>query len=385
MSLILQQLRNGLLLLFGLYGLPSFLEREAEKAEIEMYGLSAVAEQQAEKALMNTYLAWMAIGTAVIFLLYGIRCLAVRRDKPIRKRALLTALIGLVLAVRFALEFARIGYIVFTEGALDFEAEEFELGYILEDLFTFDLTGLSFFCGAAGVFLAVLIANLLTRRGKNALAGMDAFAPFGALMAVLFRVGQTAVPLAGRGKELLEESAFKCFPFAMAVVNERGVTTWIWAICMLSAAFAAVWAVISFVISFRGRGRTGLNLTLTLFFLCVPQILCESLRENDIRWLFVHVEQLLCGVTAFAVLLVWVIGSRGVSAPRRFAPLAIMVACMGLLVVAEFAIDGKWFDFSKPVCYIFMILVLAAMGFAGAWAARNWNRSGGEAEKAVRA
>ena len=38
-------------------------------------------------------------------------------------------------------------------------------------------------------------------------------------------------------------------------------------------------------------------------------------------------------------------------------------------------LDGKWFDFSRNVCYCFMIFVLILMGFAGAWAARNWNRS----------
>ena len=376
MSLILQQIRNGLLLLFGLYGLPAFLEREAEKAEIAMYGASA-AEQGAQQAAMNSYMLWMAIGTVVIFALYGLRCLLAGRDKPVRKWAFLTAAIALVLTVRLTLEFARVGYVVLNEGVLDFEAEEFDLAYILEDLFTFDLTGLSFFCGAAGVCLSVLLANLLTRR-KAAAAGLDAFAPFGALMVVLFRVGQTAVPLSGRGKELLEESAFSRFPFAMAVVNERGITTWVWAICMLSAAFALAWAVVSFVISFRGRGRTGLNLTMTLFFLCVPQILCESMRENDIRWLFVHAEELFCAVTALAVMLVWVIGSRGIPFLKRFGPLMIMAACIGLLVVTEFAIDGKWFDFSRNVCYCFMIFVLILMGFAGAWAARNWNRSAKE-------
>ena len=267
MSEVLLQLRNGLLLFFGLFGLRSVMDN----GQIEIDAIAS--EDKVEQILrMNDYIKWMAIGTAVIFALYGLRCLLARRDRPIRKWALLTAVIALVLTVRLTLEFARIGYIVLNEGVLDFEAEEYELGYILEDLFIFDLTGLSFFCGAVGVGLAALLANLLTRR-SNAIAGMDAFAPFGALLVVLFRMGQTAVPLSCRGKELLEESAFKSFPFAMSVVNERGITTWVWAICVLSAAIAAIWAIVSFIISFRGRGRTGLNTTLTLFFLCVPPII----------------------------------------------------------------------------------------------------------------
>ncbi len=83
-------------------------------------------------------------------------------------------------------------------------------------------------------------------------------------------------------------------------------------------------------------------------------------------------------MTALAVMLVWVIGSRGIPFLKRFGPLMIMAACIGLLVVTEFAIDGKWFDFSRNVCYCFMIFVLILMGFAGVWAARNWNRSAKE-------
>ena len=170
MSEVLLQLKNGLLLFFGLFGLRSV----TDNGQIEIDAIAS--EDRVEQILrMNDYIKWMAIGTAVIFALYGVRCLLARKDKPIRKWAMLTAFIALALTVRLTLEFARIGYIVLTEGALDFEAEEFELGYILEDLFTFDLTGLSFFCGAAGVFIAVLLANLLTRR-RAAIAGMDAFA-----------------------------------------------------------------------------------------------------------------------------------------------------------------------------------------------------------------
>lgn len=352
---------------------------------LALYGMPAILQRNFEGTAMSPYLLWMTIGTVVIFALYGLRCLLTRRGTPVRKWALLTALIALVLTVRLALEFARVGYVVLME-ALDYEnvyldvmeewidADEAKLT-ILENLFTFNLSGLSFFCGAVGVCLSVLLANRLTRKGA-VWAGMDAFAPFGALLVVLFRVGQISEPLSGGGKLLPDGSSLAHFPFALGITNERGVTTWVWAICLLSAAIALVWAVIAFIISLRNQGRPGLTFTLTLFFLCVPQIMCESMRDNDIRWLFVHAEQLFCAVVAFGVLLFWVIGTRGITAVRRWAPLAIMVACLGLLVVTEFAIDGKWFDFSHTVCYIFMTLVLAVMGFAGVWAARNWNRSG---------
>ena len=219
------------------------------------------------------------------------------------------------------------------------------------------------------------------------MAGMDAFAPFGALMVALFRMGEITEPLHYGGKQLPEGSPLAFFPFAMEGKVAGGppdgpgwVPAWFPAVCILAAAFALVWAVIAFVIGIRGKGRRGRTFMLTLFFLCVPQIMCESMRGESIRWLFVHVEQLLCAVTALTVLVIWVIGSRKVSFGRRIAPLLIMLGCMGLIVVLEFAIDGKWFYFSKTLCYILMTAVLCGMGFAGVWAERNWNRSGAEAD-----
>ena len=410
MNPYLLQLKTAAILLFSPYALPSILEREAEGEA------------------MTPYLQWMIIGTLAIFALYGLRCLLVGRGKPIRKWALLTAVIALVLTVRFGLEFARVGYVTLTEtidlsqvveteeenpedreepdGEYPEEYESEEYYYYEEEeeeeedplvdgvlipLYKFDITGLSFFFGALGVCLAVFIANCLTRR-KNAAAGMDAFAPFGALMVVLFRMGEITEPLHYGGKLLPEGSPIAFFPFALEVKVAGGppdgpgfVSAWVSAVCILAAALALIWAIIAFVMSIRGRGRTGLTFMLTLFFLCVPQIMCESMRGESIRWLFVHVEQLLCAVTALVVLMVWVIGSRGVPFLKRFAPLLIMLVCIGLIVVAEFAIDGKWFHFTKTECYIFMTVVLIAMGFAGCWAARNWNRSGREPEEAVRA
>lgn len=341
---------------------------------LALYGMPAVLNRKAEGVGMSPYLLWMTVGTTVIFALYGLRCLLAGRGRPVRKRALLTAAVALALTVRLTLEFARVGYLVLSE-ALDFEAYDYDWVWFMEDLFTFDISTLSFFFGAAGVCLSVLLANRLTRPGA-VVAGMDAFAPFGALLAALFRMGQISDPFSGGGKVLPDGSPFNRFPFALEIEIQGGFSDWVWAACVLSAAFALIWAVVSFLISFRGRGRPGLNFTLTLFFLCVPQIMCESMRDNDVRWLFVHAEQVLCAAVALGVLLFWVIGSRNVPPLRRWAPLLTAALCIGLLVVTEFAIDGKWFDFSRTVCYIFMTFVLAGMGFAGGWAARNWNRAG---------
>ena len=369
MNPYLLQLKTAALMLLMPYAMPSVIEREAEKEA------------------MSPYLQWMMIGTLAIFALYSLRCLLSRREPPVRKRALLTALVALVLTVRLALELARVGYVVLSEA---FDLSEEGLYWdddVLLPLFTFDAAHLSFFCGAVGVCLSVWLANCITRRGKGAVtAGMDAFAPFGALMVVLFRLGQAFEPALhshGGGKPLPAGSSLARFPFAVDIEIAGGYTGWVWNIALMSAVFAFIWAAVAFYISLRGRGRRGLVFTLTLFFLCLPQVMCESMRGNDIKWLFVHVEQLFCVLVLLGVLLYWIIGSKGVPLLRRWAPLLILAAGCGLIVVAEFAIDGKWFDFSHTICYIFMAVVLAGMGFAGGWAARNWNRSSQAAESAA--
>ena len=319
---------------------------------------------------MNVYLPLMAAGTIVIFLLYGLYCSRSGNGNPISRRAMLTAVLALVLSVVIGTILARVGYAVMTE-ELDFESDGIEA---LLDLFDLNYDTVSFFCGAVGVCLGVLAANRLVRKDA-VVEGMDAFAPFGALLAALFRMGEISFGSYGIGSNLPENSALAFFPFALKVETAGGYSYWGWAICVLSAFFALVWACISFL-KIRDHGRAGLNFTLTLFFLCLTQILCESMRKRGIFWLFVHAEQLLCAVVVTGVMLYWTIGSKGVPARRRFMPLAVLAVCTGLLVATEFAIDGKLFDLSRGVCYAFMCLLIIAIGAAGTMAARNWNRAG---------
>ena len=102
--------------------------------------------------------------------------------------------------------------------------------------------------------------------------------------------------------------------------------------------------------------------------------MCESLRKRGMFWLFIHVEQLLCGLVVLAVLVWWIGKTRNApSAWSRWWPLALTALCMGLLVAAEFAIDGKLFDLPHAVTYAFMCVVLAVIGFCGYKAVRRWN------------
>ena len=320
---------------------------------------------------MSTWLWIMTAGSAVIFALYGLRCAKAVRLPALRKRAWETALLSFAFAVLFGTVLARVGYALLMQ-ELDFEYDGIAaLGQLLE----FEIDTVSFLFGALGVILGVLLANRLTRKG-TVITGMDAFAPFGALLAALFRLGEVAFGSYGAGGNLPEGSPLAFFPLALKIEVAGGYSYWAWAVCVLSAVFALVWAGIAFF-RLRGKGRTGLSFTLTLFFLALPQVLCESLRHNvSMLWLFVHVEELLCALVLLGVMLFWVLKTGGnLSFPHRWGPVGILLLGAGLLVAVEFAIDGKYFGLPVPVCYLIMCTVLIAIGWAGAAAAKHWNNA----------
>lgn len=316
---------------------------------------------------MIAYLLCMSLGSVLVFALYGLRCARAGRVPALRRRAWGTALLAFLLSAVFGFVLARVGYALLTQ-ELDFEYDGIAA---LEQLLDFEIEYFSFLCGALGVCLAVLLANRLTRKG-SVFTGMDAFAPFGALLAALFRLGECLCPC-GTGRSLPEGSPLAFFPFALKIEIDGGYTSWDWAICVLSAVFALIVAAVAFF-RLRSRGRTGLGFTLTLFYLALPQVLCESLRKDGILWLFVHAEQVLCGVLLLAVLVFWIVkAGRKVRLLPRILPLLVTLLCFGLIVATEFAIDGKLFDFSRTACYLFMLLPLIGIGISGAVAARRYN------------
>ena len=317
---------------------------------------------------MSTWLWIMASGSVLIFAQYGLRCAQAVRLPQLRKHAWSTAFLALLFSAVFGSFLARVGYALLMQ-ELDFEYDGIAA---LERLLDFEINHLSFLCGALGVCLGVLLANRLTRK-DTVMDGMDAFAPFGALLVFLFRMGECFFGSYGAGTSLPEEHPLSFFPFALESSIDGGFSSWYWAVCVLSAVFALVWSVICFFM-LRSRGRRGWNFTLTLFFLALPQIFCESLRTEGMFWLFVHVEQLLCAVILAAVLLFWILKSGKETAPvRRWEPMLLFLLCIGLLVLTEYAIDGKIIDLSQTVCYVLMCLFLAVIGFSGIVAAGRYN------------
>ena len=174
---------------------------------------------------MSTYLWIMTAGSAAIFALYGLRCAKAARLPELRKNAWPNALLSFVLAATFGTILSRVGYALLMS-ELDFEYDGIEaLGLLLE----FEIDCVSFFCGAIGVCLGVLLSNRLTRKG-SAFVGMDAFAPFGALLAALFRLGELFFGSYGAGGELPEGSPLAFFPFALRIPVAGSSDYWAWAI-----------------------------------------------------------------------------------------------------------------------------------------------------------
>ncbi len=318
---------------------------------------------------MSTYLWAMLAGTVIIFALYGLRCSRSERVPALRERPFMTAGLSLGFSWIFGAVLARLSYALLMQ-ELDFEYDGIEA---LWQLLEMDIDRLCFIGGAVGVCLGVLLANRLTRKSA-VVEGLDAFAPFDALLVALFRLGEGLHGSYGTGTILPEGSPMAFFPFALEISVDGGYSYFGWAIFALSAAFALIWAIIAFLPQCR-RSRKGLSFTLTLFFLALPQVLCESMRRRGMLWLFVHVEQLLCVIVLVAVMLFWILKAEGKHTLRRWMPLVITALCIGLLVATEFAIDGKLFDISPAVCYAFMSVMLVVMGLCGVAAMRRWNAS----------
>ena len=317
---------------------------------------------------MNVYLVGMLAGSAVIFALYGLVCAKyARRTQPVR-RPWLTAALSFVFSLIFGVILARLTYALLMQ-ELDFEYDGIEA---LEELLHFEISNVSFFGGAVGVFLGVLLANRIAG-GRKKSTGMDIFAPFGALLVALFRTGEVCYGSYGAGDAVPQGSPFGFFPFALRIEVDGGYSYWGWNICMLSAVFAVICAVCSFILLNR-HGRAWLVTTFTAFFLALPQILCESLRKRGMFWLFVHAEQVICVVVVVGMLLIWIIGSGSkLTFARRWLPLLLALLCLGMIIPLEFAIDGKLFDIPHWICYVVMVLVLAATGVIGVITAKRWN------------
>ena len=307
----------------------------------------------------TTYCLAILIGAAICTALFAWKMHSAKL-KP------LTALLALPLAVVLGAVMAKLVYFVLelrdmlvtydgVSGILSMKPDEF-----------------SFLGGCFGVVLAVMLTALIS--GQKVLPVLDAFAPCGALMAAITRACEgllDPMSLIGMGAFVGDE---KWWFFPVAVENEF-LYSWFYAVFMLEAAFALVCAVGSFVISMRWEFAPGRVFLHTVFFLALTQILSEQVLNKFMAWGFVRIEQLLCALIVFGILLYACI-MRGKMV--AFVPAVLCLLCAGVLIWMEFALDNKpLFNIEIPtlLCYGIMIAALGCMAGLSLYSYHKLNKA----------
>ncbi|MBR1586468.1 MAG: prolipoprotein diacylglyceryl transferase [Clostridia bacterium] len=281
----------------------------------------------------SAYYFWM-LGSALITA--GVQFLLA---KGMKKRGLLcglTLVLGTVIGVICARLFSAAAQFEYTlaDG-------------VMETLLSDDVGQLSYYGGLTGVCFGVAQAARLT--GNRPMAALNAYAPAGALMAALARFGEVFLGMRCAGNLVMTEKL--CF-FPVAIRNEWD--EWYVAVFMLAGlAYLIVFAFS--LLKYREK-----RFVRTLFYLCLPQILLESLRNQSIIWHeFVRMEQLACMVAMEVILVLYGVWAKGQR--KRFLPAVAGLACAGVFVAVEFALDKT--DLPHLVTYAVMALGLVCLGW----------------------
>ena len=227
----------------------------------------------------------------------------------------------------------------------------------LKSLVDLTMGTFSYYGGVAGFCLGVALSARLTRQRPMEL--LDRFAPAGLLLAALARFGEVTLEGVGIRDMLYWEHPEHCF-FPLAVSNEYG--EWLYAVFMLEGLLTL--GVFALCLA-RFRQHRFLR---SLFYLCLIQILCESLRSDSFTWLFVKVEQLLCMLAVAGVLLVYCLKTPGVR--HRWLPFLYCFPAAGVFVVLEFVFNGK-IPFHHGLGYGIMVACLIALSVNEVWAFRR--------------
>ena len=280
------------------------------------------------------YVLWF-LGSLVLSL--GLFALMNRGKKGVLPQCLLMGALGTVFGVvlaKLVYYLAMINYMMM-------------YGW-LQSLVDVTMGTFSYYGGVAGFCLGVVLTARLTHEKPMAL--LDAFAPAGVLLAALARFGEFLLEGVGTRDFLYWELPEHCF-FPLAVSNEYG--EWLYAVFMLEGLLTLCVFVLC-VTCFRQQ-----RFLRALFYLCLLQILCESLRTDSFTWLFVKVEQLICMLGLAGVLLVYCIKTP-VQGFRRWLPILYCFPVAAVFVVLEFALNGK-IPMGKPLCYAIMIAGLVLL------------------------
>lgn len=210
-----------------------------------------------------------------------------------------------------------------------------------------------------GVILGVLLSALLVGAisGRGGLSLLDSGAVPGL---ALFAWARFVEPLSGKGfGDLVTVEALSRFPFA--IENPQGDL--VLSVCFIEAVLAALIALAMLIAGHFCR-KKGTLAGVALALLCVSQIMPDSLRLDDVLFLFIfaRVSQMGYGVLLLGVLIAGLIrgGKRGLSGKTIALEVILLLLGIGVIVGAEFALDKtNWPDLWV---YCGMIAALMFMG-----------------------
>lgn len=270
---------------------------------------------------LTAYLLFMAAGALLCSLLFFLLLRA--KEGISASRALGLAGTALLLAVPLGILGAKLLYFLFRFSYILSQGAGKFFGSLKPE-------ELSYYGGAAGVCLAVFLAARIFRYSPA--AALNAFAAPGALMAGLARFAEYWLGYLGTGDYL--EQALP-FPFAVSEAWNPDFPEYYLAVFMLEGLLSVRIAFFAF-----GERKNRFCFLRTVFYLCLIQVLCESLRAQSIRWLFVRYEQLLCFLIAEGILVFWAIRGRK-SGKRAWTAAAAGLAVCAFTILLEFMLDGK--------------------------------------------
>ena len=264
------------------------------------------------------YLITMGASALATFAWYG---WALGRKRG-RRTGLAAGLTSLMLGLLFGLLGAKAGYMLLRADLLS--------GPWLRNMIrTWEPDTMSFVGGAAGVCAGVALAGRLLR--IPAREALNTFAPMGAAMAALARFSEGFLYMLGVGDYM--ETGF--FPLTVRFTWDGEWFEYYLAVFV----FEGVAALVACALALRHPEEPD-RFRRTVFYLCLPQILLESLRMQSISWLFVRCEQLVCYLICEGIL-VW----YGVRSTRRgfarWRPAAAGLLLCAAVIVGEYALDGK--------------------------------------------
>ncbi len=293
----------------------------------------------------------------ILTALAALACLVFMHMQAVRKGLKrTTALLYALCAVPLALFLARLIYCaVRYEWIFLNEMGEFDG---LWHFFEIGNGGLNIVGALLGCLLAGGVCAWITRQKAGAV--LDSAAPFGALLIAAARFLQ---PLSGQGYgDLVDSPALTFYPLALQ--NEWG--EWSLAVCTIEGVLALILFFVLLSLSRKVR-RPGM---LSLYFLvlfCASQIMPQSLRSDDVLFIFIFARvtqlgfmALLCGAMAAA----WMRAVRRIGVTPGLAGEWLLVLLgVGICIGAEFALDKT--NLPDILVYAGMVASLASMAAIG--------------------